>query len=101
MYRGTTPTHIFNVPIDTAEIKSVRVIYSQGEKVVLKKELSECSIEEGRIIARLTQEETLLFDCHEHVTVQLRVLTKADDALISRPVRKSIGECLDDEGVLK
>ncbi len=101
MYRGTTPRHIINVPVDTDEIKSARIIYKQNDKVVLKKNLTDCSIEPGRIVTKLTQEETLLFDCTEPVSIQLRVLTKADDALITRPIKKSIGECLDDEGVLE
>ena len=100
MYRGTTPTHIFNVPIDTSEIKEVKINYSQNDELVLSKRLADCKIEDGKIIVKLTQEDTFLFKCSSSVSIQLRVLTKGDDALISAPMKKSLGECLADDEVL-
>ena len=41
MYRGTTPTHTFRIPIDPHDIKDVKVNYSQNGKLVLCKRLCE------------------------------------------------------------
>lgn len=100
MRRGTTPTHTIEVDIDTKLIKEVKITYSQCDKVILEKKKADCTIENGVIITKLSQEETFLFDDKKSVSIQLRVLTNGDDAISSDIIIKSIYECLDDE-VLK
>ena len=97
MYRGTTPTHTFKVPIDTSLVKSVKIIYSQRDKEILVKRKNECTFEGNAISTRLTQEDTFKFDGTALVTIQIRVLTVGDDALISHPIVRSVGKCLDEE----
>ena len=97
MFRGTTPTHIFNVDIDTSLIKEVKIIYSQKEKEILTKRTEDCTIEEGKIVTRLTQEDTFLFEASTLVSIQLRVLTKGGEAIISDLMMDGVGKCLDDE----
>ena len=36
MIRGTTPTHIFKLPIDTSTIRQLRITYVQYGKTVLE-----------------------------------------------------------------
>lgn len=37
MFRGSTPTHVFTLSIPVEEIKSLRLTYVQGGKIVLDK----------------------------------------------------------------
>lgn len=100
MYRGTTPTHVFQLSIDTNELKEVKINYSQNGKLVLCKRLCDCEISDGKLTVKLTQEDTFLFECTTAVTIQLRVLTRGGDALISLPMKRTLGECLADDEVL-
>lgn len=97
MRRGSTPTHTFTLPFEVSAITDARVIYSQCGAIVLKKKVEDCSISESAISLKLTREETWKFDCAKLVSIQLEVWTAGGDVLVSDPVLKSIGECLDDE----
>lgn len=97
MFKGTTPTHTFNVSIDTSLIKEVKITYSQKDKDVLIKRTKDCTIDEGTISTRLSQEDTFLFEGNTMVMIQLRVLTSGGDALVAEPVMMTVGKCLDDE----
>lgn len=97
MFKGSTPTHIFNVPIDTSIIKEVKITYSQRDKEILVKRMEDCTISEGAITTRLSQEDTFLFESNLIVTIQLRVLTLGGDALIAEPIMMAVGKCLDNE----
>lgn len=97
MIRGTTPTHVFNLPFESSLISSARVIYKQGTKEILRKETEAFEMEGNTIRVTLTQEETFLFDCKGSVKLQLRVLTKAGKSLSTRTIIVSVDECLDNE----
>ena len=97
MFKGTTPTHTFDVSIDTSLIKEVKITYSQNDKEVLTKRTDDCIIGEGMISTSLTQEETFLFESCKFVSIQVRILTLAGDALITEPMMMSVAKCLDDE----
>ena len=95
MIQGTTPIHIFNMPFDTANIKNVRITYAQNNAVVLTKELVDCTIEGNAVMAKLSQEETFLFDVNAPVDIQIRVLTNGGDALASKVQRVGLRSVLD------
>lgn len=97
MRRGTTPTHIFELPIDTAQIKRLRVIYQQDSRNILTKTEEDCMIEGDRIILHLTQEETFAFTDKELVKIQIRVLLHDDTSMTSYVMRVSCKECLSEE----
>ena len=97
MKRGTTPIHTFTLPFDTDLVKTARVIYSQNNKVILTKTGNELEFEGNLIRTKLTQEDTLSFDCKKMVEVQLRVLTKVDEALASEIEIVSVDRCLENE----
>lgn len=100
MKRGTTPTHIFEFPFETELISKLKIIYAQDDVVIFCKTEADCTLEEQTASVRLTQEETLKFDCKKSVQIQVRVLTKGGDALVS-PIRLySVDKCLESE-VLK
>lgn len=97
MFKGTTPTHTFNIPPDLSAIKEVRIIYSQNGEVVLKKRTADCTIEGRTIKTKLSQEDTFLFKGNTPVSILIRVLTQGKDALRSLPIVRSVEECCDDE----
>ena len=97
MFKGTTPTHTFNIPIDTSLIKEVKITYSQKDKEILVKRTNDCTIDKGTITTRLSQEDTFLFESNNIVTIQLRVLTLGGDAMIADPIMIAVGKCLDYE----
>ena len=100
MIRGTTTTHIFNIPLEASDIKDVKVTYSQGSTIVLTKKKKECTIADNTIAVALSQEDTFKFDSAHHVKIQLRILTDKDHVMSSKVMTLSVEACLDNE-VLK
>lgn len=97
MTRGTTPTHIFTLPIFAANIVKLRITYTQGQTVILEKTESDVERSGKTIKYTLTQEETLRFNSKNGVNVQVRVLTSDNTALAS-PIKKlSVSEVLNEE----
>ena len=97
MIRGTTPLHIFRLPFSTENIEKLRVIYSQNNKPVVRKELRDCTLEGNTIKLKLTQEDTLELDSKFPVEIQVRVLMTGGDVLASFPLETSLYRCLEDE----
>ena len=103
MIKGTTPTLLFNLPIDTATIKSAEVMVQyvdSNKEVTIVKTLDECEVTEKTITARLTQEETLQLPAPSAVAIQLRVLTIDDVALASVIFTTTVKKLLK-EGVIE
>ena len=75
-YRGTTPTHIYEVDKDLRTIEVLFLTYKQGddcnERTVLEKTLADFTITEDTVTTKLTQEETLAFCPDEKVRMQFR-----------------------------
>lgn len=98
MERGTTPTHTFKIPTDISSIiKEVKITYSQNDKEILVKRTKDCTISGVKIITKLSQEDTFLFDCTMYVYIQLRILTVSGDCVKSKLMRETVGKCLDEE----
>ena len=97
MIKGTTPTHIFTLPVDAETIKTIRIIYAQGGIERVTKGNEHCSLDGNRVECRLTQEDTFTFQEGECVEVQVRVLLNTGEALASQVMRVHCRECLSDE----
>lgn len=97
MRRGTTPTHFFTLPFETDNLSKIRIVYSQNANPIVVKETEDCVMEGNTVTLTLKQEDTLLFDATKFVNIQVRVLTKGNDSLVSNIVSKAVGECLDNE----
>lgn len=97
MIRGTTPTHIYNIPFDPELIQSLRIIYVQNDEMLFVKERKDCIVDGRQISVKLTQEETLMMDAAQLVEIQMRVLTTGGDALASKPKKVAVGRLLEDE----
>lgn len=95
MIRATTPTHTFNLPIDTSTIKSLLVTYKQGDSIVLEKTKDDCTLTGSTVKLILSQEETKLFSV-ERVKIQLRVLTNDNVSMASKVKCKLVEDVLND-----
>lgn len=95
MIQGTTPTHKFNLDIDTSLISKIRISYEQNGKIVLYKEKDDCDITANAIEVKLTQEETLKFDAPGNVRIQLHALTHSEESLATKPMSVPVYILLD------
>lgn len=110
MRRGTTPTHTFTLPFEVPDGAKVRIVYAQNEKIVLEHETTACEISGAVITTRLSDEETLRFDCREHfhdghyqtypVEIQIGIKTPHGDKLWSEIITTDVERCLRADGVI-
>lgn len=94
MIRGTTPTITFTLPFDVSFCSCVWVTFAQGDKEVLTKATDSCTLEGNTVSVRLTQEETLSFDCKQRLQIQICVLTPGGDVVRSDIIETSVSKCL-------
>ena len=75
MYRGTTPTLTFRLPIDTGSITVLSIAVAQGRQVKIEKTLSDVYLDGNVISCTLTEDETLSLTAGASVEakIQLRV----------------------------
>lgn len=97
MIRATTPTHIFNLPIETSLIKELLITYSQRKTPVIDKQLEDCVLDGKTIAVTLTQRDTARFSDRRPVEIQLRVLTTSDTALAGTITEVDVDRVLDDD----
>ena len=102
MYRVTTPTHTYTLPMDTATLSEIQVTYKQGS-VSLVKHYQDgvappgMTVDEDKVMIRLTQEETKAFAAPTPVRSQVRVLTDDGSAYASQQFSIAVGEVLNEE----
>lgn len=97
MIRGTTPTHVFRLPIATDTIKALRITYAQMGCTVLDKTENDVHMDGNTVTLTLTQEDTLRFDTAYPVYWQMKVLTHAGTLLACQVKRLTVGDILNDE----
>lgn len=101
MYRLTTPTHTFTLPINTALCSEILVTYKQARTTVNKHYQDGTlppgmTLDDKTIIIQLTQEETKKF-AEGTVSIQVRVLTNAGQAFASQIFRAINNDVLNEE----
>lgn len=100
MIRGTTPTHIFILPIETKIIKSLRVSYQQNNEIVFEKTENDVTLLGTSIKLKLSQEETLMLAENVPVQVQLKVLT-SDEVVMASAIKNIPVKVIINEEVLE
>ena len=102
MYRVTTPTHTFTMPIEASACSIIKVIYSQVEgKTVWK--YKDNTLPTGMtlsgkdVMIRFTQEQTKSLVSKYPIMAQVRVLTNDGDVFDSQIFSVGVEEPLDDE----
>lgn len=83
MRRGTTPTHIFHVPVDLTSAVEAYITYKQDGQVKVEKSINDMTITEDQITVELTQTETLAFSTIGDVQIQCRARLLDESALAS------------------
>ena len=102
MYRATTPTHTVGFPVDTSTCEIIKVIYKQGgTKLIKQKTNSETpegmTLDGNKVVIKLTQEETMLFNAKSFVRVQVRVKKTNGDVFNSQKWAIHVDDGLDEE----
>ncbi len=98
MYRYTTPTLQFNLPIETSTLEECYATIKQ-EEVLIEKQLAEMTAEEKTLKVTLTQEETALLKANEYMYVQLRCKDSNANAYASKIFKIATEQVLK-EGVI-
>lgn len=101
MYRVTTPTQTFKMPISTSECSKIQLTYKQGDTKLVK--LYEDGVlpegmilDDDQVIQMLSQEETKAFK-KGTATVQLRALLSSGKAYASAAFDLDVKEVLNEE----
>ena len=97
MRQGTAPRHTFTLPFDTSDVKKVRVLYKQNDGLKIRKTEKDVQMDGNKIVVTLTQEDTFCLNPNYETRIQLRVLTKAGEPLVSDPFTVSTEECFNKE----
>lgn len=102
MYRGTTPTNIFNVDVDLTEATEIYITYAQRGKpvpaTVLEKSRSDLTVTDTQLTVKLTQEDTLKFVSGE-VSIQIRAKF-SDGTAIASNIIKTTADIILKEGAI-
>lgn len=72
--RGTTPTLFYEPDVDITSANKLTIAFTQDNKLIFKKQLSDCKIEGNVVSVRLSEEETLKFSCDYLLYMQLKAL---------------------------
>ena len=97
MVQGTTPTHSFTLPFPTESIKAVRIIYAQNDKPIIVKNTDDCTLQDNTVSVRLSQTETLSISADNIYFVQVRVVDRAGNSFVSKPIGRTVIKCYDGE----
>lgn len=96
IYRGTTPKLVFKVNFNTALVEKIYITFSQKDRKPVDKELSDCELEEGKVIVKLTQKDTLSFVSKFPVKIQIRVKLTDGTATATKTIEKTVVDILKD-----
>lgn len=85
MYQGETiTTTITGFPVPISEIRDLRVIFKNGFKVLLEKNLNDCVVSNDSISFELSQEESLSL-CTGKIDRSVVFVTKDGSRIESNP----------------
>lgn len=85
IYRGSTPTLIFNLPFTATTLKGITATFVQVGNIIFEKEIEDCTLEDNKIKIDLTQQETLQLNAGSYLIIQLKVKTSNDKVLPTKP----------------
>lgn len=96
MYRGTTPTLEFMLPVETSILNEAYVTLQQNGETVIEKNIGECTLDGNRLTVALSQNETLELEEGVMVEIQVRATTNSGLALASPVIQDSVERILKD-----
>lgn len=95
MYRGTTPTLAFTLPIEAATITALNIALAQCGRVVVSRDLDGVETDGRKITMTLTEEETLQLHSGCDLAIQLRIGvddTRMASQIFTVPVERILQE---------
>lgn len=95
MYRGTTPTLTFTLPIEAATITALNIALAQRGRVLVSRSLADVKTEGNEIETTLTEAETLALHAGCNLQIQLRVgvdETRMASQIFDVPVERILQE---------
>lgn len=98
MTRGTTPTITFTLPFSATTITDLNIAFVQMREIVLEKGLSDCTLQNNKIIVTLSEIETLKLQDLMMVDMQIRCAV-GNTVMASQIISVSVNRILKD-GVL-
>ena len=102
MYRVTTPTHTYTLPMETSTLSVIQVTYKQGKNKIIWHYKGGTAppgmeLDGSDVIIHLTQLETKALSAPMPCKSQVRVLTTGGKAYASQTFTVSVCEVLDEE----
>lgn len=99
MFRGTTPTHKFNVNVNLQATR-VFLTYKQRGSIVVEKDSNvdteTLTIDGNSVTVTLSQEDTLKFNYNEGVEIQIRAVYEDGKAIASSIITTYVDKILKD-----
>ena len=95
MFRGTTPTNIFNVDLDLTTAEVIYITYKQNNRVVFEKDINDITVTSKALTVRLSQDDTLKLEERE-VEIQIRARFPDETAVASNIIKTTASRILKD-----
>lgn len=96
MRRGTTPSLDFTLPFDVDAIQTLYITFADNSgKVVLEKELADCTASEKTVTLKMSQADTLSLPAGV-VNIQIRCKTLDNIAMASKAIPITVSRLLKD-----
>lgn len=96
MYRGTTPTFEFKLPVDVETITALAVTFRQPGGMPIEKTLDDCELSKDTVSVTLSEQETLSLKANGFaLEIQIRCAI-GDARLASQIWQVSVGRILKD-----
>lgn len=97
MFRGTTPTLIFNFGINLEEVNitAFYITFSQRNKTLVEKALSDVTISENKVTVKLDQTDTLAMSADTALNIQIR-LKIDNEAYATNMITTNLNDILKD-----
>lgn len=86
MYRGTTPTFTFKLPIEAATITKLSIAFHQPGGVSFEKSLADCVTQGETISVSLTEEETLSLRAMTLYPLEIQLRVGVEDTRMASQV---------------
>lgn len=71
--RGTTPKHEFGLPYPMEAVEDFEIVYGQNKKILFRRNMEDCTVENGVIAFHLTQEETFSLSPKKYLDIEIRI----------------------------
>jgi len=94
MRQGTTPTLTFTLPFETTGLTKCDIDFAQNNKVVLNKDIDDCTLSGYTVSVALTEAETLALNTKQLLEMQISVKKSDSSIARSKPIVAKVGKAL-------